>query len=395
MRIGLRVFRPGHQHLRLREDPLQFRDKRNGTALTLVDRLHAERLTHGGERILGRFGVRVHGPPHAVVQRGHGHTRTEWRVCGEEIGNRLLRLFRSLTGGGAHRQAESCLVGDDIERSVNRVRVESDDRGTRLGPQAGGKRTGAGEPVARHEGRVRTHLVGIEILLQAADRLLGEQAGDVELAVRIIHGRDKHGCERVRVENRPAVLPGVDGMVENFHTHVERGVAAQAGGQAGDVRGPVAGVRDDDDVGVEFVAVRFDEGDEAARAHFLFSFEEHFDIDVQVIAERMERARVDGDAAAVVAGAAPVKAVAHLGGGEGVVDTPVRRIRRGLHIVVRVQEHGGRFRVDDMRADDLPRARGAVRVGGLFDMRIDTDLAHFAGDEFSRTLHMLAGDALR
>ena len=184
-------------------------------------------------------------------------------------------------------------------------------------------------------------------------------------------------------------------MVEDFHAHVERGVAAQAGGQAGDVRGPVAGVRDDDDVGVEFVAMRFDERNEAARAHFLFAFEEHFDVDVQVIAERLERARMDGYAAAVVARAAPVEAVAHLGGGEGVVDVPVRRIRGGLHIMVRVQEHGGRFRVDDMRADDLPCARGAVRVGGLFDMRVDTDLAHFAGDEFSRTLHMLAGDTLR
>ena len=261
------------------------------------------------------------------------------------------------------------------------MRVESDDRGTRLGPQAGSERTGAGEPVAGHEGRVGTHLVGVEILLQAANRLLREQTGDIELAVRVIHGRDEHGGERVRVENRPAVLSGVDGMVEDFHAHVKRGVAAQAGGQAGDVRGPVAGVRDDDDVGVEFVAVRFDEGDEAARAHFLFSFEEHFDIDVQVIAERMERARVDGDAAAVVAGAAPVKAVAHLGGGEGVVDTPVRRIRRGLHIVVRVQEHGGCIRVDDMRSDDLPCARRAVRVGGLFDMRVDADFAHFGGNE--------------
>ena len=47
--VGLRVFRPGHQHLRLREDALQFGDERDGTTLTLVDRFDAERLTRAAQ----------------------------------------------------------------------------------------------------------------------------------------------------------------------------------------------------------------------------------------------------------------------------------------------------------------------------------------------------------
>ena len=176
--------------------------------------------------------------------------------------------------------------------------------------------------------------------------------------------------------------------------HVKRGVAAQRRGQRGDVGGPVAGVGHDDHVGVEFVAVRLDERDEARRAHLLLAFDEHLDIDLELVAERLQRTGVDGDAAAVVGRATAEQAVADLRGHER-LGLPHARVRNRLHVMVRIQQYGRGFRIHDARADDLPGTGGAVGVVRLGHLGVDADKAQLLGHEFGGTAHLLAGDAFR
>ena len=182
-------------------------------------------------------------------------------------------------------------------------------------------------------------------------------------------------------------------MLKALHGHVHTGVAAQRGGQRRNVRRPVAGIGHDNHVSGEFVAVSLDEGNEAWRAHLLFAFDEHFDIDVEVVAQSLQRTGVDGDAAAVIGGATAVKTAVDFGGHER-VGVPLGRVRNRLHVVMGVEQHGGGVRRNDMRADDLPCARSAVGIGSLDHLGIHTHEAQFVCHEFSGALHMFGGDAL-
>lgn len=105
-------------------------------------------------------------------------------------------------------------------------------------------------------------------------------------------------------------------MLKALHGHVHTGVAAQRGGQRRNVRRPVAGIGHDNHVSGEFVAVSLDEGNEAWRAHLLFAFDEHFDIDVEVVAQGLQCTGMDGDTAAVIGGATAVEAAVNFGGHE-------------------------------------------------------------------------------
>ena len=119
-----------------------------------------------------------------------------------------------------------------------------------------------------------------------------------------------------------------------------------------------------------------DEGNEAWRAHLLFAFDEHFDIDVEVVAQGLQCTGVDGDAAAVIGGATAVEAAVDFGGHER-VGVPLGRVRNRLHVVMGIEQHGGGVRRNDMRADDLPCARSAVGIGSLNHLGIHTHEAQF------------------
>ena len=101
MRVGLRILRSGNQDLGLRENTLQFWNERNRTAFTLVDRSHAKSLFHGFHGILGGFGIRIHGPAHAIIKLVDPHLGTERGMFDHECCKRLLGLFRTLVRGGA------------------------------------------------------------------------------------------------------------------------------------------------------------------------------------------------------------------------------------------------------------------------------------------------------
>ena len=347
MCVGLRVFGASDQHLSRREDALQFGNERDGAALTLVNGFHTERLGHGFQRILGGDGGRVHGPTHAVFATLDSDLGTERRVGFKERGQGFLCFFRALGGRGTQRQTETSLRGHHIEGAFDRVRVEADHGHGRLGPQAGSQRTGAGELVAGNHTGILTHGGLVEVALQAADRLFGSHAGHSQIAVLVIHGGDKQGGQRIGIEDRATILAGVHWVFKTLDGHIHAGIAAKRGGQGGNIGRPVAGIGHDDDVGGKLVLVGFDERDEARRAHLLFAFDEHLDIDLEVIAEGLQRAGMDGNAAAIIGGTTAIEAAIDLSGHER-VGVPFGRIRHGLHVMVCVQQHGGRIRVHDV-----------------------------------------------
>ena len=177
-------------------------------------------------------------------------------------------------------------------------------------------------------------------------------------------------------------------MLQHFHGHIDVGVAAQGGGQARNVRRPVTGIGHDDHVGVEFITMILDERDEARRAHLLLAFDEDLDVHAKIVAQRLQRAGVNGNATAVVRGATAVQPAVDLGADER-IGVPHAGIRHRLHVMMRVQQHGGRVRVDDPGADDFPCAGGAVRIMRLRDLGVHAHLAHLFGHEFGGTLHMI------
>ena len=105
---------------------------------------------------------------------------------------------------------------------------------------------------------------------------------------------------------------------------------------------PVAGIGDDDRIRGEQVAVLAEEVRERARRPLLLALDEHGDAEVEVagcLGERADGADVRHHAGLVVGGAATVQAVAALRRLER-RRLPVLVLAGGLHVVVRVEEHG-------------------------------------------------------
>ena len=181
-------------------------------------------------------------------------------------------------------------------------------------------------------------------------------------------------------------------MMQRLDVHVNIGIASQRRGERGDFSGPIARVGDDDHIGIEFVLMLLDEGNEAWRSHFLFAFDEDLDIDLQIVAERLQCAGMNGDSAAIIGRAASVQAGVDYRADEW-VGVPYAGIGHRLHVVMRVQQHGWSVDIDDFRTDDLPSARRAIGIVRLHHMRIDTYLVQLFGHELRGLFHMIRGNA--
>ena len=107
------------------------------------------------------------------------------------------------------------------------MRVKTDDGHAWFGPQACGQRTGAGQTVGIDDAGVRTHGCLVHVSLQSADWIFRGDARYRQIAVFVVHGGDQHGCERVRIEDRSAVLAGVHWVMQCLDMHVDVGVAAK------------------------------------------------------------------------------------------------------------------------------------------------------------------------
>ena len=60
---------------------------------------------------------------------------------------------------------------------------------------------------------------------------------------------------------------------------------------------------------------------------------------------------------------------------------------------MRVQKHGRCILIDNLRTNDFPSARGAIRIMGLHHLGVYADLAELFGHKFGGSFHMIRGDA--
>ena len=102
---------------------------------------------------------------------------------------------------------------------------------------------------------------------------------------------------------------------------------------------------------------------------------------------------MDCDSAAVVGRSAAVKTTVALCAFKWVC-VPLGWIRNRLHIVMRVQQNRWRAWVYDARADHFESPRSAVRIRGLLNARVDTNLTQYPSHVLRGLLHMLAGNTL-
>jgi hypothetical protein len=101
--------------------------------------------------------------------------------------------------------------------------------------------------------------------------------------------------------------------LERAHRHRDVRYAAQRRGEGGDARGEVAGVGDDDRVGVQQVGAAGNEGLQAAGALFLRPLGDELDPDRKLALQGAQGGQVHHDVALAVGGAAPVPASVALG----------------------------------------------------------------------------------
>ena len=129
-------------------------------------------------------------------------------------------------------------------------------------------------------------------------------------------------------------------MVERADLDIEVEHSPQRRRQRRRTDGPVAAVRDDDDIGTQVLVVPFEKLSERLGAGLLLTLDEHGHSDRELVAVSPDGGEVSGDPGLVVGGTASIQALATLRGDEGRT-LPVALVARRLHVVVGIQEHGG------------------------------------------------------
>ena len=181
-------------------------------------------------------------------------------------------------------------------------------------------------------------------------------------------------------------------VVEGAHLDHDVDESAQAGRQGWGPHGPVGGVRDDDEVCLQGIAMRLDEGAEGRRSGLLLAFDEDGDAQTlrgQLLAHETERGHMGHHPSLVVGGAAAVEPPPALDRLEGRTG-PVGGIAGGLHIVVGIEEHGGAALGRRGATDD-----GGSTVSDGFDGHLGhAGVTEQRGDGFGAATHGFAVVAL-
>ena len=186
------------------------------------------------------------------------------------------------------------------------------------------------------------------------------EAGHLHAAVRVVQRRDEAGDRRRRVRNRAAEHAGVQVEIGAVEVHRARDQPAHAGDHARDVRRDHAGVGDDDDVGVETIAVRGEQFLEVRRAGLLLALDQELERDRRAGAAgrrevRAQAEQVEQQLALVVGRAARTQHVTVDRRVERVGVPQLQRVDR-LHVVVAVDEDDRRVRVVAAATPRTPRA---------------------------------------
>jgi len=175
-----------------------------------------------------------------------------------------------------------------------------------------------------------------------------------------------------RVRHRPAERPRVQVPLRSAQVNLGLGQAPHAGAHRRHVRRPHRGVGDDDHVASEPVGIALQQGGEVRRPRLLLAFDQELEGDRRRGAGvGVQPARggagprgqgVEEHLALVVGGPAPQQLAAALRGLERRRLPLVERLDR-LHVVVPVDEHGGRRRVRGRPVREHRGKPGAVRSG--------------------------------
>ena len=176
-------------------------------------------------------------------------------------------------------------------------------------------------------------------------------------------------------------------MVGDGHVNGHDRVAAQRRGDGGLADLPVRRVRHDDDVGGELILVGVEERRERGRTDLFLALDEHDDVDLQVLTQDGQGAKVDRNAGTVIGRAAAVDAVAANLGLVG-VHAPAAQLAHRLHVVVRVQQNGRRALNMRRVGDEGGLALGAVFRSLAQDLGLQAESGETLTDVLSAALHV-------
>ena len=171
------------------------------------------------------------------------------------------------------------------------------------------------------------------------------EVGDGDAAVGI-GDLGQHLAEHVDgIGHRAAEVARVQVAVRAGDFYLPVGQAAQAGGERGQVGAQHAGVRHEDDVGAQQLAVLLEEGVQAGRAYLFLALEDELHVVAQpAVAHHVFKGfHLDERLSLVVVGSAGIDAPVADFGLEGVALPQFERLGRH-YVVVGIDEHGGRVR---------------------------------------------------
>ncbi len=195
----------------------------------------------------------------------------------------------------------------------------------------------------------------------------------------LVDQRRQHLREREhRIGHRAAGHAAVHRTVERADPHVEIGETAQRVGEPGRADRPVAGVGEEQDVGPEGFDVRLEEGGQRRRADLLLALDEHLHVARQFAGGAQpgpDRGDVRDRARLVVGGAAAEQPAVVLAGFERIA-RPARHVPGRLHVVVRVEQDGGRVGAVGPLADDVRETAVDAELAHV----VEPGVAHEIGD---------------
>jgi len=138
----------------------------------------------------------------------------------------------------------------------------------------------------------------------------------------------------------------VERLAQALHLHVHLADAAEVIGERGVADVVVAGVGEHDEVRGHLRPVLLEEAAQVPRADLLLALDDELHVERERLGRPQVRAdggHVGHDPALVVGGAPAIETAAALGGLEGGRE-PLLRAAGGHHVVMAVEEHGGRAR---------------------------------------------------
>ncbi len=340
VRPAVRVLDPRDEDLGIREHLLQVCNKGNGASHSHPDRFDSPRAAEGLECDTGGWRVSVCKIGVAPLPRGEVEFGPEGYVSHEVAPYGFHCCIGILPWCEAQAELRAGRWLDRVRRHGDGGHVDADDRQGGSAPEPRGDASAPCQPDAVEHSRV-----GSILCFRVLHFGIGghDEAGDGYVPFLVMERRDEPGQKRRRVQHGASEDPGVDGVAQHADPEGAVHESSQARRERGGADGPVARVRNHDDVGRESFAVRVEEFSEARRSCFLLALDEERDTHpggvAQDFRDRAPSRQMDHDPRFVVRCAATEQAPAADLRGErrGV---PEREVSRWLHVMVGVEQDG-------------------------------------------------------